>query len=99
VATAVPVLPQVHRDTDGVPPSLDLQLTGKVGKIIFAGKFYAMPQAGEMVFSRKVLIIWASKEIYVAQDIENKNLYVVDREKFLSLGCRMRAYFSERIKG
>lgn len=76
-------------DTDGIPPGLDTELTGQQKTIKFSGQFYAAPHLPYVELLRKVQILFASKEVYVAFDLENHNLYVVDREKNLSLGCRM----------
>lgn len=83
------------KDSDGIPPGLDLELNGKVGFITFSGHFYAQPDVKEQTFKRPVQIFFASKEVYVALDLEHHNIYVVDREKMLSLGCRMKAEFQD----
>jgi hypothetical protein len=81
----------IHPDTDGVPPGLDTELNGQEKIIEFSGIFYARPDMGEVTFQRKVVIVFASKEVYVAYDLELRNLYVVDRASSISLGCRMHA--------
>lgn len=77
------------RDSDGIPPGLDLELTGQDKTIKFYGKFYAAPKLPYVEIFRKVKILFASPEVFVAFDLEEHNLYVVDRVKNLSLGCRM----------
>lgn len=78
------------RDTDGVPPGLDLELMGQDKTIVFSGFFYAEPEIPFQQFGRDVTIIFASKEVYVAFDKQTHNLYVVDRATSVSLGCRMK---------
>jgi hypothetical protein len=79
------------KDSDGIPPGLDLELFGQQKIIKFSGHFYAQPEQKYVEFGRPVFIIFASPEVYVAKDLEMGNLYVVDRAKKLSLGCRMTA--------
>ncbi len=86
---------QIQPDIDGIAPGVDMELQGKTKLLTFTGKFFAMPDVPYMRFSRMVHIIFASKEVYVAQDTQYKNLYVVDREKNLSLGCRMTATLTD----
>jgi hypothetical protein len=86
-----PQAPVAIQDSDGIPPGLDLELTGQEKTIMFFGQFYAAPHLPFVQLFRKVKILFAAKEAYVAFDLENHNLYVVDREKNLSLGCRMQA--------
>jgi hypothetical protein len=83
-----------HADTDGVPPGLDLALYGTKGYVTFNGVFYANPGAGQMMFKRRVQILFASKEILVAYDLMMKNIYVINRETGISLGCRMNAVYT-----
>ena len=89
----------IQDDIDGTPPGVDLEMQGKFKMINFSGHFYVMPNVPEMKFARLVHIVFASKEIIVAQDYHFKNLYVVDREKNLSLGCRMTATFTDVPQG
>lgn len=84
-----------HIDSDGIPPGLDLELTGKAGYVRFSGHFYATPEVPFTQFSRAVQIIFASKEVFVAYDLQRHNLYAVDRLTNISLGCRMKAEFIE----
>lgn len=86
----------VHADVDGIAPGVDLDLLGKTGYIEFSGHFFAEPEIPTQTFKRPVNIVFASPEVYVAYDPYFKNLYVVDREKNLSLGCRMTAKFIEK---
>jgi hypothetical protein len=79
----------VVQDSDGIPPGVDLTLWGQKKTIKFYGHFYATPEIPFSEIYRKVQIIFASKEIYVAMDLQHKNLYVVDRSSGVSLGCRM----------
>jgi hypothetical protein len=83
----------VHRDTDGIPPGLDIHLYGAVGLLKFSGVFFAAPELGDTTFVRPVQIVFASKEILVCKDRTRHNLYVVDRRSGISLGCRMQAVF------
>ena len=82
-------------DRDGVPPGLDLTLNGKRGYVKFSGFFFAQPDVPYQEFKRPVLIIFASKGIFVALDLVRRNIYVVDRETNISLGCQMTAHFEE----
>ena len=82
---------QVQQDVDGLAPGVDTELMGRVFGLTFSGHFYAMPSVPTMKFTRMVRIVFASKEVYVAFDLQHHNLYVVDRAKNLSLGCRMTA--------
>ena len=79
------------KDSDGIPPGLDMELFGQQKIIKFSGHFYANPSKPHVEFGRPVVILFASPEVYVAQDMKMGNLYVVDRAKRLSLGCRMTA--------
>lgn len=84
-------LQDATKDSDGIPPGLEVEWINKKKIIRFTGIFYAQPELGSIVLRRPVQIIFASKEIFVAIDLELGNLYVVDRAKRLSLGCRMTA--------
>ena len=79
------------KDSDGIPPGLDVELTGQHKFILFTGKFYATPNLGKVNILRSVRITIATKEVYVAQDTQHNNLYVVLRANNLSTGCRMTA--------
>lgn len=85
-------------DTDGVPPGIDLSLQGQVKTITFKGQFYATPDVPYSEFSRQVEIIFASAEVYIALDLTSGNFYVVDREKELSLDCRMKAMLTDPVE-
>jgi hypothetical protein len=87
--TALPL--RLRNDSDGIPPGVDMELQGKIKVLTFSGHFYAQPSVSYQRFSRMVSILFASKEIYVAEDIALGNLYVVDRKSNISLGCRMTA--------
>lgn len=91
-ATATQQVPQL-RDSDGIPPGLDLETYGRKGYVVFSGVFFAQPDRGVVTFARYCEIIFASNEILVAFDPKLRNVYVIDREKRLSLGCRMTADF------
>ena len=93
-ATLPASLPMI--DPDGIAPGVDRELDGKYGMLWFEGVFYAKPDLGHIKFPRLVAITFASKEVFVALDLVMGNQYVVDREKALSLGCRMQATFEER---
>lgn len=82
-------------DSDGIPPGLDLTLADTVKIIKFTGKFYAKPHLGNVEIHRPVHVYWASKDIFVAQDLQLGNTYVVDRNQNLSLGCLMTAVLLE----
>lgn len=90
-------------DSDGVPPGLDTELSGKYKTITFSGHFYARPRTPYMEFSRPVLILFANNRssmpgmpwVFTALDIETHNLYVVDRNTGISLGCLMHAALSD----
>ena len=71
----------------GSGPGIDPKLNDKLGQIHFSGS--------DVSFSRLVHVIFASKEVYVAIDALEYNIYVVDRAKKLSLGCLLTAEFEE----
>jgi hypothetical protein len=80
-------------DSDGIPPGMNPDETGYIGArghIKFSGKFYAMNDM-EVEFTRSVIVITILRKAIVAQDTESYNIYVIDRESGISLGCRMKA--------
>jgi len=87
------------RDTDGIAPGVDTSLQGQFKTITFSGHFFARPEIPTMKFSRLVHIVFASKEVYVAYDLQLKNLYVVDRASGISLGCKMNAVLTDYPEG
>lgn len=90
-----PILDSTQRvENNLIPPGLDTKLYGTRGYVTFKGHFYAQPHIPYQTFSRYVQIVMATKEILVAYDLELKTIYVIDREKNLSLGCKMWAKYN-----
>ena len=85
--------PTADRDSDGIPPGLDLSMVNREGMMVFTGVFFACRSRGPIEIRRPVTIIWASKEIFVAFDKQHQNLYVIDRVKNYSIACQMNAIF------
>lgn len=80
-------------DSDGIPPGMNPEETGYIGMrghILFKGPFYALGGT-EVEFARPVLVVTMLRKVIVAQDVENYNIYVIDRERNESLGCLMNA--------
>lgn len=96
MATVQEVPNVVLVDPDGKnPPGLrqeDLALLGQKMKVRFEGVFFARPELGYITFSRAVVVWFASVDIFVVQDLEHGNLYVIDRRRDISLACLMIAY-------
>jgi len=85
--------PQKVVDSDGIPPGMNPNETGYIGMkgwIEFSGPFYAM-NGLDVTFARQVVIITILRKVIVAQDTVNMNIYVIDRDKEISLGCQMKA--------
>lgn len=76
-------------DPHGIAPGTDLELTGKFFAMRFYGHFYMMPQYRSIELVRPVVILFASAEVYVAQDMLLGNIYVVLRKDNISQGCQM----------
>jgi len=79
-------------DPDGIPPGVDINDLSRLGDIVplrFAGHFYAQPQIPRSDFMRpsRVLMLWRTHALL--QDIQNGNLYLIDRTTNVSVGCRM----------
>lgn len=87
----------IKPDVDGIAPGIEPELMFKFGVVTFSGHFFAQPEVPHQEFDRPVQIIFASKEILVCLDMSVGNIYVIDREKELSLGCRMKAKFTENV--
>lgn len=85
--------PTALADSDGISPGVDLDLVDTVGIITFTGVFYANPAAGNVTIKRVAHVVFASTEVLVTQDVTHGNLYVIDRIRNLSLGCRMTAHY------
>lgn len=80
-------------DSDGIPPGMNPEETGYIGMrgtIEFSGPFYAM-NGQDVMFARSVLVIAMLRKIIVAQDVLSLNIYVIDRDTGISLGCGMKA--------
>lgn len=81
-----------------IPPGLrmeDVAAVGQRGAVHFSGHYYGLPDEPLVRFDRPVIVWFQTAKLQVLQDLEHGNLYVIDRDRSLSLGCLMSARFHE----